>query len=141
MFNTIFSMFFEVCSHFDQQLLKFNGISSSQSKEIFHSCCKINFASSIDGVKSPNRSKTEDIKLSKPLFNDGNEFMTSFTLIISLFGFHNIPKALSNEIPSKSRLTDWQFADKSSWEQCEMESSGTNSKFQKIDLGQLLSNK
>ena len=41
--------------------------------------------------------------------------MTAFTLIVSLSGFHNIPKALSNGILSKSRLTDWQMADKSSW--------------------------
>ena len=88
-------MFFKVCSYFNQRLFKFGGISSSQSKEIFHSCCKINFASSIDGVKSPNGSKTEDIKLSKPLFDSGNGFMTAFTLIVSLSGFHNIPKALS----------------------------------------------
>ena len=40
--------------------------------------------------------------------------MTAFTLIASLFGFCYIPKALSNGILSKSRLTDWQFADKSS---------------------------
>ena len=66
--NLTFLMFFKVCSHFNQRLLKFDGISSSQSKEIFHSCCEINFASSIDGVKSPNGSKTEDIKLSKPFF-------------------------------------------------------------------------
>ena len=39
----------------------------------------------------------------------------AFTLIVSLFGFHNIPKALPNRILSKSRLTDWQFDDKSSW--------------------------
>ena len=39
--------------------------------------------------------------------------MTAFTLIVSLSVFHNIPKALSNEI--LSRLTDWQFADNSSW--------------------------
>ena len=57
-------MVFKVCSHFNQGAFKFNEISSSQSKEIMHSCCKINFASSIDEVKSPNRSETEDIKLS-----------------------------------------------------------------------------
>ena len=38
--------------------------------------------------------------------------MIAFTLIVSLFGFCNIPKALSTGILSKSRLTDWQFADK-----------------------------
>ena len=109
--NLTFSMFFKVYSHFNQRLFKFDVISSSQSKEIFHSCCKINFASRIDGVKSPNGSKTEDIKLSKPLFDGGNGFMTAFTLILSLSGFHNIPKVLPNGILSKSRLTDWQFAD------------------------------
>ena len=83
--------------------------------EIFHSCCKISFASSIDGVKSPNGSKAEDIKLSKPLLESGNGSMTAFTLILSLSGFYNVHKALSNGILSKSRLTDWQFADKSSW--------------------------
>ena len=114
--NLNFSMFFKVCSHFNQRLFKFNGISSSQSKEIFHSCCKINFTSSSDGVKSPNGLKAEDIKLTKPLFDGGNDFMIAFTLIVSLFGFHNIPKALSNGILSKSRLTDWQFADKSFWD-------------------------
>ena len=36
--------------------------------------------------------------------------MTAFTLIVLLPGFRNIPKALSNGILSKSRLTDWQFA-------------------------------
>ena len=41
--------------------------------------------------------------------------MTAFTLIVLLPGFRNIPKALSNGILSKSRLTDWQFAYKSSW--------------------------
>ena len=41
--------------------------------------------------------------------------MTGFTLIVLLSGFHNIPKALSNGILSKSRFTDWQFTDKSSW--------------------------
>ena len=41
--------------------------------------------------------------------------MTAFTLIVSLSGFHNIPKALRNGILSKPRLTDWQFADESSW--------------------------
>ena len=51
-------------------IFKFNGISSSQSKEIFQSCCKISFSSSIDRVKGPNGSKTKDIKLSKPLFDD-----------------------------------------------------------------------
>ena len=40
--------------------------------------------------------------------------MTAFTLIVWLSGFHNIPKAFSNGIFSKSRLTDWQFVDKSS---------------------------
>ena len=69
-------------------------------------CCKINFASSIDGVKSPNGSKTEDIKLSKPLFDDENDFMAAFILNVSLSEFHSIPKALSNGILSKSRLTD-----------------------------------
>ena len=69
----------------------------------------------LDGVKSPNGSKTEDIKLSKPLFDDGNDFMTAFTLIVLLPRFHNIPKALSNGILFNFRLTDWQFADKSSW--------------------------
>ena len=113
--NLTFSMFFKVCSHFNQRFCKCDGISSSQSKGIFHSCCKINFASSIDGVKSPNGPKTEDIKLSKPLFDGGDGFMTAFTLILLLSGFRNISKALSNEILSKSRLTDWQFADKSSW--------------------------
>ena len=108
-------MVFKVCNHLNQRFFKFNEISSSQSKKIFHSCCKINFSSSIDEVKSPNRSKTEDIKLSKPHFYDENDFMTAFTLIVSLSGFHNIPKALSNGILSKSRLTDWQLADKSSW--------------------------
>ena len=103
-------MFFKACSHFKQRLFKFDGISSPQSKEIFHSCWKINFASNIDGVKSPDGSKTEDIKLSKPLFDGGNGFMTAFPLIVSF-----IPKALSNGILSKSRITDWQFADKSSW--------------------------
>ena len=52
-------MFFKVCSHFNEKFFKFNEISSSQSKEIFHNCCKINFASSIDGVKSPNGSKNK----------------------------------------------------------------------------------
>ena len=64
-------MFFKVCSHFNQRLFNFGGISSSQSKEIFHSCCKISFSSSIDGVKIPNGSKTKGIKLSKPLFDSG----------------------------------------------------------------------
>ena len=41
--------------------------------------------------------------------------MTVFTLIVSLSGFHNVPKAHCNGIFSKSTLTDWQFADKSSW--------------------------
>ena len=41
--------------------------------------------------------------------------MTAFTLIVSLSGFQNIPKAPSNGILSMSRLKDWQFADKSSW--------------------------
>ena len=41
--------------------------------------------------------------------------MTGFTLIVLLSGFHNIPKALSNGILSKSRFTDRQFTDKSSW--------------------------
>ena len=72
-----FSKFFKFCSHFNQRLFKFDGISSSQSKEIFHSYCKINFASSIDGVKSPNRSKAEDIKLSKPLCVGVNGLMTA----------------------------------------------------------------
>ena len=92
-------MFFKVCSYFSQQLFKFGGISSSQSKEIFRSCCKISFTSSIDRVKSPNEPKRDDIKLSKRLFDSRNGFIT----------------ALSNRILSKSRLTDWQFADKSSW--------------------------
>ena len=52
----------------------------------FSSCCKINFASIIDRVKSPNGSKTEDIKLSKPLFDGENGFMTAFTLIVSFLG-------------------------------------------------------
>ena len=112
----VFNLFnvFKVCSHFNQQFFKFNGISSFKSKEIFHSCCKINFASSIDGVKSPIGSKTENIKLSKPLFDTENDFMTAFTLIVWLSGFHNIPKALSNGILPKHRLTDRQFAHKSS---------------------------
>ena len=114
--NITFSMFFKVYSHFNQQLFRFDMISSSNLKKfIYHSCCKINFVSSIDGVKSPNGPKTEDLKLSKPLFDVGNGFMTAFTLIVSLSGFRNIPKALSSKILSKSRLTDWQFADKSSW--------------------------
>ena len=107
--NLTFSMFFKICSHLNQRLFKFDGISSSQSKDIFHSCCKVNFASSINGVKSPNASNSEDIKLSKPYFEDGNDFVTAFTLILLLSGFHNIPKALSDGILSKSRLTDWQF--------------------------------
>ena len=41
--------------------------------------------------------------------------MTAFTLTVSLSRFHNIPNALSNGILFKSRLTGWQFADKSSW--------------------------
>ena len=41
--------------------------------------------------------------------------MTVFTLIVSLSRFRNIPKALSSRILSKSRLTDWEFADKPSW--------------------------
>ena len=41
--------------------------------------------------------------------------MTAFTLIVSFSWFHNIPKVPSNGILSKSRLTDWQFGDKSSW--------------------------
>ena len=93
--KSIPSKFFKVCSHFKQRFFKFSGISSSQSKEIFHSCCKINFVSTLDGVKSPNR-------------------YDCFYLIVLLSGFHNIPKALSNEILSKSRLTDWYFAEKSS---------------------------
>ena len=110
-------MFFKVCSHSNQRWFKFDGISSSQSKKTFHSCCKINFASSIDRVKGPNRSKTEDIRLSKPLFDRGDGFMIAFTLIVLLSALHNIPKILSNGILSRSRLTDWQFADKSSWGQ------------------------
>ena len=102
--NLTFSVFFKVCSHFiNQQLFEFDGISSSQSKELFCSCCKISFASSTDRVKSPNGSKREDIKLSKPLFDNGNGFMNAFTLILLLSGFQNILKALSNGILSKSR--------------------------------------
>ena len=37
-----------------------------------------NVASSIYVVKIPNESKTKDIKLSKPLFDDENDFMTVF---------------------------------------------------------------
>ena len=95
--NLTFSVFFKVCSHFNQQFFKFNGISSSQSKEIFQSYCKI---------KNGNGSKAEDIKLSKPLFDGENDFMTAFTLMVSLSGFYNTPKALSNGILSKFRLTD-----------------------------------
>ena len=113
--NLTVSIFFKVCSHFNQWLFKFRGISSSQSKESFQSCCKISFASNIDGVKSPNGSETDNIKINKPLFDSGNGFVTAFTLTVSLSWFHNIPKALSNGILSKSRLTDWQFGGKSSW--------------------------
>ena len=107
-------MIFKVCGHFSQRFFNFNGISSVQSKEIIRSCRKINFASGVDGTKSPNVSESKDMKLSKPHFNDENNF-TAFTLIVLLSGFHNIPKAFSNGILSKSRLTDWQFADKSFW--------------------------
>ena len=69
-----------------------------------------------DGVKSPNGSRTEDKKLSKPHFDDEYDFLTTFTLIASLSWFHNIPKVLSKGILSISRLTDWQFADRSSWD-------------------------
>ena len=48
-------------------------------------------------------------------FDSGNGFMTAFALIVLLSGLHNILKALSNRILSKSRLTDQQFADKSTW--------------------------
>ena len=91
-------MFFKVCSYFKQQVFKFGRISSSRSKEIFHLCCKIRFASSIVGVRSANVSKTEDIKQSRPLFESGNVFMIAFTLIVSLFGFHKLSEALSNGI-------------------------------------------
>ena len=57
----------------------------------------------------------EDIELSEPLFDNENEFMTTFTSAVSLSVFHNVPKALPNGILFNSRLTDWQFANKSSW--------------------------
>ena len=41
--------------------------------------------------------------------------MTTFTSAVSLSVFHNVPKALPNGILFNSRLTDWQFANKSSW--------------------------
>ena len=59
------------------------------------------------------RSKNKRYK-TKPLFDDENDFMTAITLTALLFGFHNIPKALSDGILSKSMLADWQFADRSS---------------------------
>ena len=58
-----------LCSHFNQRIFKFNRISSSRSQETFRNCCKINFASRLDGVKSPNGSKTKDIKLTKAFFD------------------------------------------------------------------------
>ena len=65
-------------------------------------------------LKSPNGSKAKDIKLSKLYFGSGNGLMTAFTLIVSLIGFSTIYlKVFLTGF--KSRLTDWLFADKSSW--------------------------
>ena len=68
---------------------------------------------SLTELKFSTDQKTENIKLSQPLSEDGNDSMTA--LIASLSGFRNIPKPVSNGILSKSRLTNWKFVNKSSW--------------------------
>ena len=113
--NLTFSVFFKVCIYFNHQFFKFSWISSSQSEEIFHVVVTLILVLALTELKSPNGLKTEDIKLSKPLFDGENDFIAAFTLIVLLSEFYSIPKALSNGILSKSRLTDWQFADKPSW--------------------------